>query len=41
LTRNDVRFAGATATVPMLTEPISAQREVFDLIGVPIALTLR
>jgi hypothetical protein len=41
LTRNDVRFAGATATVPMLTEPTSAQREAFDLIGAPIPLTLR
>jgi len=25
----------------MLTEPTSAQREAFDLIGVPIPLTLR
>jgi hypothetical protein len=41
LTRNDVRFAGATATVPMLTEPTSTQREAFDLIGAPIPLTLR
>jgi len=40
LTRNQVRFAGATATVPMLAEPTSAQREAFDLIGVPIPLTL-
>ena len=29
------------ATVPMLTEPTSAQREAFDLIGVPIPLTLK
>jgi len=36
LTRNQVRFAGATADVPMLTEPASAQREAFDLLGVPI-----
>ncbi len=41
LTRNDVRFAGATATVPMLAEPTSTQREAFDLIGVPIPLTLK
>jgi hypothetical protein len=41
MTRNDVRFAGATATVPMLSEPTSAQREAFDLIGVPIPLTLK
>jgi len=41
LTRNDVRFAAATATVPMLTEPTSTQREAFGLIGAPIPLTLR
>jgi transposase len=41
LTRNQVRFAGATATVPMLAEPASAQREAFDLIGAPIPLTLK
>jgi hypothetical protein len=41
MTRNDIRFAGAAATVPMLAEPASAQREAFDLIGVPIPLTLR
>jgi hypothetical protein len=41
LARNQVRFAGATATVPMLTEPTSAQREAFDLIGAPIPLTLK
>ena len=40
LTRNQVRFAGARDTVPMLAEP-SAQREAFDLIGVPIPLTLK
>ncbi len=40
LTRNQVRFAGAPATVPMLTEPTSAQREAFQLIGAPIPLTL-
>jgi hypothetical protein len=41
LTRNQVRFAGATATVPMLTEPTSTQREAFHLIGAPIPLTLK
>jgi len=41
LTRNDVRFAGAEATVPVLAEPTSAQREAFELIGAPIPLTLR
>jgi Transposase DDE domain len=40
LTRNQVRFAGTTATVPMLAEPTSTQREAFDLIGTPIPLTL-
>jgi hypothetical protein len=39
LTRNQVRFAGASATVPMLTEPTSTQREAFSLIGIPIPLT--
>jgi hypothetical protein len=41
LTRNQVRFAGAPATVPMLTEPTSTHREAFDLIGAPIPLTLK
>jgi len=41
LTRNQVRFAGSTATVPMLAEPTSIQREAFDLIGAPIPLTLK
>jgi hypothetical protein len=40
LTRNQVRFAGATATVPMLAEPTSEQRKAFQLIGAPIPLTL-
>jgi len=40
LTRNQVRFAGARADVPMLTEPTPAQRQAFDLIGTPIPLTL-
>jgi transposase len=41
LTRNQVRFAGAPTTVPMLAEPTSTQREAFDLIGAPIPLTLK
>jgi hypothetical protein len=41
LTRNDVRFAGAATTVPLLAEPTSAQREAFDLIGAPIPLALK
>jgi hypothetical protein len=41
LTRNQVRFASATATVPMLAEPTGAQRDAFDLIGAPIPLTLK
>jgi hypothetical protein len=40
LTRNQVRFAGAPATVPMLAEPTSELREAFQLIGAPIPLTL-
>jgi hypothetical protein len=40
LPRNQVRFAGTEVTVPMLTEPTSAQREAFTLIGAPIPLTL-
>jgi hypothetical protein len=38
LTRNQVRFAGAQATVPMLTEPTSTQREAFRLLGTPLTL---
>jgi hypothetical protein len=41
LTRNQVRFAGTRDTVPMLADPASAQRDAFDLIGVPIPLTLK
>ena len=41
LTRNQVRFAGTRATVPMLAEPTTAQREAFRLIGAPIPLTLK
>ena len=32
LTRNQVRFAGPRATVPVLAEPTSTQREAFELI---------
>ena len=39
--RNHVHFAGAQATVPMLTEPTPIQRQAFELIGTPIPLTLR
>jgi hypothetical protein len=41
LTRNQVRFAGTRATVPMLAEPTSTQREAFRLLGAPIPLTLK
>jgi hypothetical protein len=40
LTRNQVRFAGTSVTVPMLTEPTSEQREAFHLLGTAIPLTL-
>ena len=40
-TRNQLRFAGTPAAVPVLSEPTSRQREAFDLIGAPIPLTLR
>jgi hypothetical protein len=40
LTRNQVRFAGTQVTVPMLTEPTSAQRQAFGLLGATIPLTL-
>ena len=41
LTRNQVRFAGTPATVPVLTEPTREQRQAFDLIGAPIPLALK
>ena len=41
LTRNDLRFAGTPATVPVLAEPTSEQRQAFDLIEAAIPLTLR
>jgi hypothetical protein len=41
LTRNYVRFAGTTATVPILADPTSTQREAFQLIGAAIPLALK
>ena len=41
LTRNQVRFTGTQVTIPMLAEPTSAQRQAFELIGIPIPLTLK
>jgi Transposase DDE domain len=41
LTRNELRLAGTPATVPVLTDPTSEQRQAFELIGTPIPLTLR
>jgi len=41
LTRNQVRFAGTPAAVPVLSEPTSEQRQAFGLIGVPVPLALK
>jgi len=41
LTRNQVRFAGTQATVPILAEPTTDQRRAFELIGAAIPLTLK
>src|SRR5580700_7719861 len=41
LTRNQVRYTGTQVTIPMLTEPTSTQRQAFELLGVPIPLTLK
>jgi hypothetical protein len=41
LTRNQVRYTGTQVTIAMLTEPTSTQRQAFDLLGVPIPLTLK
>jgi hypothetical protein len=41
LTRNQVRYTGTDVTIAMLTEPTSTQRQAFELIGVPIPLTLK
>jgi hypothetical protein len=41
LTRNQVRFTGSPAALPMLAEPTSIQREAFHLLGAAIPLTLK
>jgi hypothetical protein len=41
LTRNQVRFTGAEATVPVLAEPTDTQREAFRLLGTIIPITLQ
>ncbi len=41
LTRNQVQYTGTQATISMLTEPTSTQRQAFQLLGVPILLTLK
>ena len=40
LTRNQIRYPGTTADIPMLTEPTGDQRHAFELIGTSIPLTL-
>ena len=40
LTRNQVQYTGTDVTIAMLAEPTSAQRQAFELLGVPIPLTL-
>ena len=39
LTRNQVRFTGTAAAVPMLAEPTSTQRQAFELLDTAIPLT--
>jgi hypothetical protein len=39
--RKQVQFAGTRASVDMLAEPTSEQRQAFDLIGAAISLTLK
>jgi len=41
LTRNELRFHGTPATVPVLTDPTSRQKEAFDLIGAAIPPALK
>jgi hypothetical protein len=41
LTRNQLRYTDTDTTVAMLAEPTPDQREAFNLIGVPIPLTLK
>ncbi len=41
MTRNQIRYTGTDVTIAMLAEPTSTQRHAFELIGVPIPLTLK
>ena len=41
LARNELRFAGTPATVPVLTDPTSRQKEAFELIGTAIPTVLK
>jgi len=41
LTRNQVRFPGTRAAVPVLSEPTSEQRQAFDLLRTAIPLALK
>jgi hypothetical protein len=41
LTRNELRFHGTPAAIPVLTDPTTRQKEAFDLIGAVIPLTLK
>src|ERR1039458_6985809 len=41
LTRNELRFAGTPAAIPVLTDPTTRQKEAFYLIGAAIPLTLK
>jgi hypothetical protein len=41
MTRNELRFPGTTATVPVLSEPTSRQKQAFELIGATIPLKLK
>jgi hypothetical protein len=40
LTRNQIRYHGATTDVPVLAEPTSDQRRAFELLNTPIPLTI-
>src|SRR6476619_5551024 len=40
LTRNQVRYHGASTDVPMLADPTTDQRRAFDLLDTPIPLTV-
>jgi hypothetical protein len=41
LTRNELRFHGTPAAIPVLTDPTTRQKEAFNLIGAAIPLTLK